>query len=100
MSAILRTLQATCRQGMSARYKVERWWRSNWNKGDLFMYAVFIGAVVLRFELQPGDFVYAHMAYVVSFSIFLMRAMQMFFVYKQVGPKIIMIQRMVRFKCC
>lgn len=88
--------QVASRSGASVEYKLEMWWNDTWNKMDLVMYSLFLVSVILRFHLSANSFAYVRMAYVVSLSFFIIRCTQMFFVYKQIGPKIIMIQRMLR----
>lgn len=88
--------QIASRPGSSIKHKIEKWWSSDWNKIDSAMYTLLLLAVILRFNVALKDFVYARMAYVVAGTLFVIRCTQMFFVYKQIGPKIIMIGRMLR----
>ena len=68
---------------------------SVWNKFDWFVHALFIVAIVLRSTLEGNAFVYARVFYCLTLLGFYLRFMQAFFVSKNIGPKVIMIQRMV-----
>ena len=59
------------------------------------MHALFIVAIVLRSTLEGNAFVYARVFYCLTLLGFYLRFMQAFFVSKNIGPKVIMIQRMV-----
>jgi hypothetical protein len=67
-----------------------------WNRADLIMYLLFIVSVVLRFTLDEKRFQYARTGYAVTLALCYLRFMQNFYVNKDIGPKVIMIKRMVR----
>ena len=77
-------------------YKVSGYLSSVWNKFDWFVHFLFILAIILRFVLDGKNFVYARIFYCLTLVGFYLRFMQAFFVSKNIGPKVIMIQRMVR----
>ena len=67
-----------------------------WNKCDQVMYILLIVAVILRFTLtNESDFVYARYVYAVDLVIFYLRILQLYYCHKRLGPKVILIGRMV-----
>ncbi|XP_064629774.1 transient receptor potential cation channel subfamily M member-like 2 [Lineus longissimus] len=79
----------------SVQYKLKGWFDQSWNRADLVMYLLFITSVVLRFTLDDDKFVYARTGYAVTLALFYLRFMQAFYVNKEIGPKVIMIKRML-----
>ena len=60
------------------------------------MYFLLIVAIILRFTLATNkDFVYARYAYTVDLVIFCLRILQLYYFHKRLGPKVILIGRMV-----
>ncbi|CAG2255382.1 unnamed protein product [Mytilus edulis] len=70
-------------------------WFSFWTLFELMMYCMFIMSVILRFTLSAVDFHNARMMYAVTLGTFIINSMQFFLVSKQIGPKVIMIGRMM-----
>jgi len=67
-----------------------------WNKFDLAMYIMLLVAIILRLTLTSDDyFMYARYVYVVDLIFFFMRVQQLYIANRNLGPKVIMIQRMV-----
>lgn len=56
---------------------------------------LFLLSVLLRFTLHQDNFKPARMMYSVTLAFFIMRTLQLFYVAKNTGPKIIMIRKMV-----
>ena len=71
--------------------------RSKWNIFDHVMYILLAVAVILRFSLTDGrDFRWARNVYAVDLVMFYLRILQLYLLHRPVGPKIVMIWRMVR----
>ncbi|XP_064619886.1 transient receptor potential cation channel subfamily M member-like 2 [Lineus longissimus] len=87
--------QVFTRDPHSVQRKVSGWFVSVWNKFDLLIYVIFVTAMILRFSLQPQEIYYARNMYAVSLSLSFLRFMQMFFFHKDIGPKVIMIRKMM-----
>jgi transient receptor potential cation channel subfamily M protein 2 len=76
-------------------HKIAGYLASLWNIFDVFLFSLFISAVVLRWLLPTSQFDWARMAYSLDLSMFFIRFMQVFFVDKTMGPKVIIIRGMV-----
>ena len=87
------------KEQLSLLYKLRSWWASVWNKFDLIMYILFLCSVIMRYSLNEEEFIWARMTYSITLAMYIMRSMQFFFVEKNIGPKVIMIRRMVGFVC-
>jgi len=73
-----------------------RYLRDRWNMFDQAMYALLVVAVILRFTLtEESDFTWARNVYVVSLVMFYLRILELYLIHLQLGPKIVMIGRMV-----
>lgn len=70
-------------------------WFSFWTLLEIVMYSMFATSVILRFTLSAENFYHARMAYAITLGIFIINSMQFFLVSKHIGPKVIMIGRMV-----
>ncbi|XP_074649507.1 transient receptor potential cation channel subfamily M member-like 2 isoform X2 [Tubulanus polymorphus] len=80
----------------SLRFKIMGWFDNVWNRFDLCVYLLFIIAIVLRYTMKTEeDFRFARMVYALDLSMFFLRFMQVFFVDKNIGPKVIMIRKML-----
>lgn len=88
-------MQILTKDPNSFRYKVSGYFSSVWNRFDQFVHAMFVVSIVLRFLLDAGSFVYARIFYCLTLLCYYLRFLQAFFVSKNIGPKVIMIQRMV-----
>jgi len=70
--------------------------RDGWNKFDLVLYTVLVAAVILRFTLtNDTDFMWARNVYALNLIMFYLRILQLSLIYRQLGPIIVMIWRMV-----
>lgn len=79
----------------SLGHKISSWFQSIWNRFDLMMYLLFIVSIILRCTLGESNFVWARNFYSCTVACFYLRLMHSFYVSKNVGPKIIMIKKMV-----
>ncbi|KAF6036479.1 hypothetical protein EB796_005212 [Bugula neritina] len=77
------------------RQKVEDWIRDSWNKIDITSYVLFTTAIVLRFTISTSLFWLVRGLFCFSFMIYFIRFSQILFVFEQLGPKIIMIKKMM-----
>ena len=72
------------------------YFRSPWNKTDQLMFAMLGLAVIFRYTLtDDAHFEWIRNIYAVNLVMFYLRILQLFLVEKHLGPKIIMIRRMV-----
>lgn len=74
---------------------IKCWAKSVWNIFDLLMYLLFFVSVMARCLLNLDDFYYARLAYAITLAMFIFRTMHFFFVTRYLGPKVVMIGRMV-----
>ncbi|XP_070571758.1 transient receptor potential cation channel subfamily M member-like 2 [Ptychodera flava] len=88
--------QLIVREPKSLKYKAISWFSEVWNRFDLAMYLLFAVSFLLRLLLPPSKFATARVMYCVTFIAFCVRLLHMGFVFKEVGPKIIMIIKMVK----
>ena len=71
--------------------------RDRWNIVDQGMYIILLVAVILRFTTtNDTDFVAARYVYAVDLVIFYLRILQLYYINKRLGPKVVVIFRMVR----
>lgn len=80
---------------MKMKYRIEAWSNSLWNVFDLMSFVVFAVAVVLRFVLDSEDFFYARFAYSISLGVFILRTLQLFYISRHIGPKVVMLEKLV-----
>ncbi|KAI0215316.1 Transient receptor potential cation channel subfamily M member 3 [Lamellibrachia satsuma] len=66
-----------------------------WNQLDLIAYSTLILSVMLRYTVPDSHFSVARMTYCVALVIFYLRFLQVFFINKNIGPKVIIVRRMV-----
>ena len=59
------------------------------------MYIVLLVAVILRSTLNESDFVAARYVYAVNLVMFYLRILQLYYVHRRLGPKVVVIWRMV-----
>ncbi len=57
-------------------------------------------SVVLRYALDDTNFAWARRMYSITIVLYCLRFMYVFYVNKNIGPKVIMIRRMVRARRC
>lgn len=74
---------------------VAGYFASVWNRFDMAVYLLLIISVILRYTVPDKDFVWARMFYALTLCLFFLRFLYTFFVEKNIGPKVIMIRRMV-----
>jgi len=81
---------------MTWRLKIKNYFSDAWNRIDQVMYAMLLLAIVLRYTLTDDhSFEWARNIYAVDLVMFYLRILQFYFVEKRLGPKVIMIRRMV-----
>lgn len=73
--------------------KKKEYWSDSWNKVDVLTISLFILAAILRF--CPESISAARIAYSFCLMSFFFRILHVFTVHKELGPKIIMIRRMM-----
>ncbi|XP_061181480.1 transient receptor potential cation channel subfamily M member 2-like [Saccostrea echinata] len=73
--------------------KKKEYWSDSWNKVDVLTIVLFMLAAILRF--CPWTITEARVAYSFCLMSFFFRILHIFTVHKELGPKIIMIRRMM-----
>jgi len=80
--------------------KFRRYFADRWNIYDQLMYALLVVAVVLRFALKnDARFEWARNVYAFDLILFCLRVLQLYLIHPHLGPKVIMIWRMVCVTC-
>jgi len=80
--------------------KFTRYFTDRWNIYDQLMYVLLVVAVVLRFALKnDARFEWARNVYAVDLILFCLRVLQLYLIHPHLGPKVIMIWRMVYITC-
>ncbi|XP_077980205.1 transient receptor potential cation channel subfamily M member-like 2 [Glandiceps talaboti] len=87
--------QIMVREAHSLRYKIRSWIDDVWNRFDLAMISLFCLSLILRFSLTGPDFMIARISYCLTHMVFMFRLLHMGFFQKEIGPKIIMIKKML-----
>ena len=79
------------------KYTIKRWSKDLWNWANQLRYDFFIISIVLRFVLPMHDldFRWARAFYSITLVLFFVRTLHFFYAVKCIGPKVIMIQKMV-----
>ncbi|XP_070549238.1 transient receptor potential cation channel subfamily M member-like 2 isoform X2 [Ptychodera flava] len=88
--------QLIARAPKSMKYKAISWISDVWNMLDFAMYLLFAVSFLLHLILPPNVFVAARVMYCMTYIIFCLRPLQFGFVLKEVGPKTIMIFKMMK----
>ncbi|KAK3595123.1 hypothetical protein CHS0354_002376 [Potamilus streckersoni] len=87
--------QVAARDQRSIKFKIHSWFSSIWNKFDLVMYLLFLVSVITRGALSEDQFTWARIIYSITLALCYLRFMQVFFVEKHIGPKVIIIKNMI-----
>ncbi|GFO31361.1 transient receptor potential cation channel subfamily m member 3 [Plakobranchus ocellatus] len=87
--------QVMIRDQRSLKYKIRNWWSNFWNQFDLLMYIFMIVSIAMRYGMHESEFVYVRCIYSVTLAMSYLRFMQFFFAEKNMGPKVIMIRKML-----
>jgi len=67
-----------------------------WNIFDQVMYLLMAVAMILRFTLtEDKDFLAARYVYTLDLVLFYLRILQLYYFHKHIGPKVVVIWRMV-----
>jgi len=83
-------------RGKSCFSRFKHYIREPWNIFDQTVYILLLVSVILRFALtSDSDFVYARYVYTVVLVISYLRILQLYYFHKRLGPKVILIGRMV-----
>ncbi|XP_041363121.1 transient receptor potential cation channel subfamily M member-like 2 isoform X1 [Gigantopelta aegis] len=80
---------------LKTQYKISNWFSNMWNRYDLSMYSMLIICIILRCSLNTTTFIWCRRMYSLTLIVFYMRAMQFFLAEKNMGPKVIMIKKML-----
>ena len=73
--------------------KLKLWYRDIWNRMDMLNLILFTVGLVLRFF--PSTFPAARIILCIDLLFFFVRVLNSFLVVKSLGPKLLMIERMV-----
>ncbi|CAD5115014.1 DgyrCDS4036 [Dimorphilus gyrociliatus] len=66
-----------------------------WNKFDLLAYFLFMVSVIIRNTLPIRHFMWVRSFYCISLVTFYLRFLHVFYAFENIGPKVIMIRRML-----
>ena len=88
-------MQVVATNSPSVKQKIASHFDSMWNVFDIIILALFIAAVVLRMTLPDEQFFWARNVYTLDLTFFFIRFIQVFFVSKSMGPKVIILRGMV-----
>ena len=80
----------------SVSYKLASYFSSLWNVFDVVVIVFTILSIILRYSLKSSDFNWARRVYAITLVLYYLRFLYIFYVNKNIGPKVIMIRRMVR----
>ena len=74
----------------------KNYFRERWNIFDQVIYLVLAVAIILRFTLtEEKVFVAERYVYTVDLIMFYLRVLQLYYFHKHLGPKVVVIGRMV-----
>ncbi|XP_070180370.1 transient receptor potential cation channel subfamily M member-like 2 [Littorina saxatilis] len=95
---IMEEVRQIFRDQRALKYRLLGWISFDWNQFDVTLYTVFVITVVLRFALPlySANFQWARWFYSVTLVLCFIRFTQYFYGVKSIGPKVIMIQKMVK----
>ncbi|KAH3869061.1 hypothetical protein DPMN_032218 [Dreissena polymorpha] len=74
---------------------IRKWFAFRWNIFDMFNYMLFIVTIIMRFRLTGKQFDIVRYFYSFTVATFSLRSLQNLFVEKNIGPKVIMIKKMM-----
>ncbi|XP_070209328.1 transient receptor potential cation channel subfamily M member 3-like isoform X2 [Littorina saxatilis] len=81
----------------SMKYRIRNWFRDLWNKFDAAIFLCMFLSVILRCSMlfYEGDFRWVRVLYSVTIVLCFLRCLQFFYAFPSIGPKVIMIQKMM-----
>lgn len=97
MKKMKKNLQMFSQEAGTWYSKIRRYFRQFWNQLDCSLNFFLLIAVLLRLRNRPEEQNGARVTYSLMLMLWFLRFMEYFYVSKVMGPKIIMIQKMVRF---
>ncbi|GFO31375.1 transient receptor potential cation channel subfamily m member 3 [Plakobranchus ocellatus] len=80
----------------SLKYKLLNWGNNFWNLFDLLTHVFMIASITIRLLIHESKFVAARYAYSLTLTVYFLRVLQFFFAEKNMGPKVIMIRKMLK----
>ena len=93
-------LQVVSTTSNSLTTKLWSYISDTWNIVDMITIVLFIIGMVLRFIPSSSTFEAARVFLALNFVSFFLRLLHIFSVHKELGPKLVMIGRMVSGLCC
>ena len=79
--------------------KFQLYFRNIWNRFDTAVHCLLVLCILLRYTLHDDDFQFTRMVYAGTLVLYYLRFLQNFYSAKNIGPKVIMIRRMVSRSC-
>jgi hypothetical protein len=76
-------------------FRIKRWIADQWNQFDILLYMMCIVAICLRLVLSGDVFWWARIMWSITLICFFLRSTQFFFAVQGMGPKVLMIKKMV-----
>ena len=80
----------------TVRSKVASYFHDNWNRLDVITILLFLMGMVFRFVDDADFLVAARVVLSCNYLLFFLRVLHIFSINRQLGPKVVMINRMVR----
>ncbi|CAL1535907.1 unnamed protein product [Lymnaea stagnalis] len=87
--------QVTSTHQRSITYKLSSWFDDFWNRFDLLTFICLVISIIMRYQLEMDKFVYTRVVYSITLVLTYLRFMQFYFAQPDMGPKVIMIRRML-----
>ncbi|CAL1535903.1 unnamed protein product [Lymnaea stagnalis] len=87
--------QVTSTHQRSITYKLSSWFGDFWNRFDLLTFICLVISIIMRYQLEMDKFVYTRVVYSITLLLTYLRFMQFHFAQPDIGPKVIMIRRML-----
>lgn len=87
--------QVWVKRAVSLSARLASYFDSVWNRFDFMLYGLLIISIIIRYTLTEYSFLWARRIYAVNLAMFFLRFLHTFFVDRNIGPKVIMIRRMV-----
>jgi hypothetical protein len=94
-SLFLFCFQIQTREKPSVKEKIVEYFSKLWNSFDVTINGLFILSIILRLTLPDDQFEYVRTSYCMALIFYYIRILQSLFILKNLGPKIIMIKKMV-----
>uniref|UniRef100_A0A1I8FK99 Ion_trans domain-containing protein n=1 Tax=Macrostomum lignano TaxID=282301 RepID=A0A1I8FK99_9PLAT len=83
------------RNKVSALEKLKDWFAHAWDVFDLVLNLMMISCILVRVFVTEEYFVWVRMTYALTLTMFYIRFMQFYLIHQTLGPKVVMVTRMI-----